>query len=209
MSDVMGVVLCGGKSKRFPHKLYLTDVVKQKNVVIAACEIFTRQGLPVTAVCNVNDRTLIRMLLTSVTHYVFDDYDLSAALNPLLKEHSLIVLCGDNTYGIYTEMYINNIIFSGRFDAQPGVCVNTNMPITPELDFCTPDFRWHRRGDDACTGSAALTTPWLLPRDLLWPKSNSIVDYANEYGARPICLNDPSWSDLGTPESVAKYYENH
>ena len=101
---MLGVVLCGGRSMRFPHKLYLSS---KKGICLPmeAVQMLKSVGLTQIKVCVNSQDNYFHSLFKYMKSVSLerDNYDgLPRLLERLSSLDDLIVICGDNVYGLTT-----------------------------------------------------------------------------------------------------------
>lgn len=201
-----GVILCGGKSTRLHHKLWLCRKDTGMNIVVAAGQTLGYAkfvGMDMIFCVNEWDHALhdlIKRQFTTARLHADNHRGLSV-LTDLSKEDDLVVLCGDNVYGMTTVECINEC---SREFTYPMAAVNPSKPDPVHLDaYHKGQGRWVLRSHDLIN-AISLTTPWFFPRGT--EIRDNIVETLNVIGAVPHVVDDREWYDLGTPEKVKEYY---
>ena len=70
---MIGIVLCGGRSTRFPHKLFLCD---KKGLMLPKACVHLLHGLGFETYCAINSGdAVLRGILSPLTKFVVDDHD--------------------------------------------------------------------------------------------------------------------------------------
>lgn len=203
---MLGVVLCGGRSTRFEHKLMLCDKATGNNIVVEAGYKLYNAGILNLAFCvSKNESTWLRMMLAH--HFecriVEDDYSgLANVLDPLIAEDDCVVLCGDNIYGPRTAGFLS-FVKSNWSRKNIVAAVNTYVKRSDLCGYEELPQRRFTHKEMPCV--ASLTTPWCIPKGKLI-QGRSVIDYFNQECATAHYCNDPYWRDLGNADTVKEYY---
>lgn len=206
-----GIVLMGGRSTRFPNKLFLST----RNGVplfVEALDLLVSLGLDTIALCvNPSIQLVVREILENIrpnafdrAYFELDSYNgIVPVLNKGLQPASCVVVCGDNVYGKTTVETCQRMMF--RWEAESyytSYCVCSNV-VQDGLDGYNLErrFGWVSRSEPR---HLALRTPWFLSQGAV--DSKDLLSLLMNKRAEPIMIEDQCWSDLGTPESVERYY---
>lgn len=212
------VILAGGFSKRVPFKLFLSqrgtfEPVLMSSVRIAK-EVFRTPA--VIVVSRENLRMVTSLLVATgntdlISHLQIDEHQgVVKAIDLVRKKDDVCVFCGDNIYGETIRM-TTSILMTTLGDEKAATnritarafCIQDAIGISEELDgYNLTHQQWVRRGDPL---SYRLISPWFLPQGV-YQQDGFITELLQVYGAQPVLVHDPEWTDLGTVESVREYY---
>lgn len=202
VNNMHGVVLAGGKSTRMPHKLWLCDKNGVNIAVQAGRVLRTCKRVDDIVYCvNEHDVKFISMIKKFLdVSFIVDNNEGLSVLNRIHGEK--LILCADNVYGLSTLEYIAY----GLKGSESTACVNTYYHAGYELDsWDSKNKQWvHRAVGHAMNDP--LVTPWHFMKDVV--VNNNIIETLNRECIQPQFVRDNDWADLGTPESVERYYAN-
>lgn len=210
------VILCGGKATRLPHKLMLCDRNGQWIVERLFKQIRTEYWSAPVMLCDTAANPVITAASSSEEifgYQVLEDggegipRTLVNAATSFANFSHLSVFCADNVYSLeHMNPFIGLTI--GKEDSV--AAVNMIVEVT-QLDFWKEGKWWDREEND--TKVQHLMTPWLLSTKSLSSvsktitKSTSVPDLLNMLRCTPRVVSTCGWADLGTPESVERYYQ--
>lgn len=217
------VVLAGGFSTRLPFKLFITQTNMEPVIMSSlrmACALFPETQIRILT--NAANAPMIFKIVkhyfkgqwasarqTPVAHIIQDEHlGVVGAIDLVRAEDDVCVFCGDNIYGGATEEACSKLLkrFSegkqaAAFGYGDDLCDNHRLD-----GFDYSENKWLPRDRSPVFH---LTSPWLLPQGTL-PSGDGdtqIITLLNHLNAYPVCVHDTEWSDLGTVETVSKYYQ--
>lgn len=207
----------GGRSTRVPNKLFLTT---REGVPLFMHSLLLLRKVRVWPVLCLHYRTvdvvtqiLKRFGYRQGTHYQLEvdtHNGITPTLNRKVLTSDLVVLCGDNTYGIKTERMLDQLLQEWTTDlTQPSFCFC--VPSENEINELDGYRNRHPEGwvHRTQTKDFDLRTPWVLRRNTGEQNSATVLEFLNKQRAVPILVEDPEWNDLGTQSKVEEYYSGH
>lgn len=198
---MIGLVLCGGKALRLPHKLFLT-MKNGEPLYTSAMDTVLSYGMePVLAIPRNREaifKTLNQYFFPGENiRLVFDDYGgLPALLKTMnTKEDDLAVFCGDN---IYPRKWLSQVETGTAY-------VRARQATDVELDgyqLKEQEWKWVHRTEPI---TFSLLTPWIFDRRTVI-SGNSLIEILNTAHIFPYVTEDQGWLDLGTEAALERYY---
>lgn len=218
---MIGIILAGGKAKRFPHKLLLPQrTIKFKPIIASAIAYASSCCEKTYILVNSIDENFIHKflknlnLLNNKIAFLTDNYNgIPAAISIVAKRHPyemLFILCGDN---IYKDQYFNlskeqtairsydkkrikqlSIYHSGQY---------INCTEQEHRVLLTVDLEYY----------FALTTPWILQAKRFLNKEElqylKLIEHClTKWHIPAMIYPSDFWWDIGTFEAYQAYVEN-
>lgn len=203
---VLGLVLAGGKSTRFNHKLFLTHLETNRPVVYRAMRFASEFCSNVYVSCSADNLKALRHLFSSSRLLVDSKQEgivpIIESFRQKAKEEDyshIFVVCGDNIYPLHWErlaLYVLDPLESLVCTAE--VPIKQTHMINNENRIVSKCHIWKR----------SLLTPWILSTATnAFSNTIDLRPYLNSFNPEKCLVEDTTgWADLGTPESVEAYY---
>lgn len=219
---MIGVILAGGKSTRFPHKLFLPQKERTYIPIISSAIKLCENNCETTyIVINRNDLNWLPDLLFNMNiinankiKFIEDNNSgIPAAINLVANKHQfdkLFICCGDN---IYDKIIVDSTKEKAFIKRVPLDVAKHLTIYTDNSGMYWPKgtANWHSLIDQQNKFYMALITPWLISacRFVNSDISGCTIEYllSKWYIEPEFTYDDNKWFDIGTFESYERYLQ--